>query len=132
MTLVEALRRLFGTHQPDPMRQLTDEIRGFQKLAPGWNSHRAPHISELAIKSAVQVVEVIARRGVKLPTAAPTPQGIALTWDFPDTEAQLLVDDESFDFSVARRGQPKVLDHGTLWEISEVETRFIDRYVVQR
>ena len=116
-----------------PLRvaKVEEEIRGFSQLQHGWNSDRAPQISESAIKFALAVVDVVNRRRAPLPSAAPTPLGgVALTWDLGEFEAQLLIDDESFDYSYARRAHPKVLDHGSLKDLQAVEARFIERYVV--
>lgn len=130
--MVDALRRLFGSHRKDAaLRQLVNEIRNLRALKPGWNSYGAPDVSETAIKAAIQIVEAVARRRGTLPSAAPTPLGgVALTWDIEDLEVQLRIDDESFDYSVARRGHPKVIDHGSLIEMQDLERQFIDRYVV--
>lgn len=130
--MVEGLRRtldrMFGSHP-----NVADEIRGFLKLPPGWNSYRAPTPSEHAVKAAVDVVELVARRGGPMPSASPVPTGgVALVWEVGDLEAQLLVGDDSFEFSVARRGHPKVIDQGSLAEMAGVEKRFIDWYVIPR
>lgn len=109
---------------------LIDRIREFGKLRPGWNSFRAPEISSSAIKTALDVVYTATRRGAPMPSAAPTAQGgIALTWYLPDIEIQLLVDDESLDYSVARPGSPKVLDQGSFADVIGVERGLIDQYL---
>jgi hypothetical protein len=119
---------MFGSSQT----ALIDEIKGFAKLERGWNSHRAPRISERVIKTALEVLDVVARRHAPMPSAAPIPSGgIALTWEIParQLEAQLLIDEESIEYSVAHQGHPKVIDQGTLAEIYDVEKRFIARYL---
>lgn len=129
--MVEALRRIFRSHSPSA--GVIDEIKRFRALRPGWNSYRAPAISETAIKAALDIVEVAARRGAPTPSAAPTPLGgVALTWSLPNLEAQLLIDDESFDYSVARPGNPKVIDQGSVIESRDVERALIDRYLIVR
>jgi hypothetical protein len=133
VVMVEALRRLFGSSSEGEARHLTEEIRGFGALNPGWNSYRAPKVTPTAIKNAVHVVELVARRHATLPSASPTPLGgVALSWDIRDTEVQLLIDDESFEYTVARRGHPKVIDQGSLTEMQDVEHRLLDRYVVKQ
>ena len=128
--MVDVLRRLLGFHDT-ASRQLVDEIRDFRKLKPGWDSYAAPDISDTAIKAALHVVEIVSRRRAPLPSAAPTPLGgVVLTWDLGEMEARLLIDDESFDFSVARRGHPKVIDQGSLTEMQDVERRFLERHIV--
>ncbi len=132
--MVEALRRtfdrIFRSHTAQP-QGVVDEIRAFAKLPSGWNSHRAPTPTQTAIKAAIGVVELVARRGGPMPSASPTPSGgVALVWELPALDAQLLVDEDSFDFSVARRGHPKVTDQGSVSEMYEVEKRFIDRYLI--
>ena len=126
--MVEALRRMFRS----PHTALIEEIRGFCTLGSGWNSYRAPQIPETAIKAALEILDTATRRGAALPSAAPTPLGgIALTWTLEDgVEAQLLIDDESVDYSVARRGSPKVIDQGSLHGVSDVEKRFINPYLI--
>lgn len=131
---MELIRRtmdkVFRSHSS--VSSLIDEIRGLQQLPQGWNSHRAPRISEVAIKSAIEVVDVVARKHAALPTAAPTPLGgVALVWEIGDLEAQLLIDDGSFDYSVGRRAHPKVIDEGTLTDMRDLERRFIDRHLLQ-
>src|SRR4029434_974303 len=57
VTMVEVLRRLFGSTPPDPaVRQLVGEIEGFRTLGPGWNSYRAPRISDVAIDAALALI----------------------------------------------------------------------------
>jgi len=126
--MVEALRRMFSR---SPHIALIDEIKGFAALRPGWNSYAAPKISGTAIKAAVEIVEVASRLGATLPSAAPTPLGgVALTWTTEGIEAQLLIDDESFEYSVARHGSPKVTDQGSLHGVSDVEKYFIARHLI--
>ena len=43
-----------------------------------------------------------------------------LSWDFPTLEVQLLVDEDALDFSVARPGNPKVMDQQSVYR----STRF--------
>ena len=135
--MVEVLRRLFGSSTPDPaVRRLLDEIEAFRTLPAGWNSYRAPQISRIAIDTALALVEIVVRRHAQLPSAAPMPfGGVSLTWDRPgDLEVQLLIDDESVDYNVARRGHPKVLEQGSIKasEMEQVERKLIDRYVVDK
>ncbi len=130
--MVEALRRtfdrVFRSHQPP---SVVDEINAFRNLPEGWNSYRAPRISEAAITAALTFVDIVARRGGPAPSAAPTPRGgVALTWSLPTIEAQLLIDDESLDYSVTRIGSPKVIDQGSSTTPSELEKRFVDRYLI--
>jgi hypothetical protein len=131
--MVEVLRRLFGSSQDAVRRQqLVDEIRGFRALKSNWNSYGAEpnDISEATIKAALDIVDIVYRRHGPLPSAAPAAGGaLALTWAIGDTEAQLLIDDESYDYSVARRGHPKVIDHGSV-AAGDVERRFLNRHVV--
>lgn len=132
--MVDALRRtfdrVFRSHQHPGV---VDEINSFRKLPEGWNSYRAPQISGTAIKAALELVDIVARRGAPAPSAAPTPLGgIALTWSLPTIEAQLLIDDESFDYSVTRLGSPKIVDQGSVTQVYELEKRFIVRYLVSR
>jgi hypothetical protein len=134
LLMVDALRRtfdrVFRSHQHP---SIVDEINSFRKLPEGWNSYRAPQISDTAIKAALELVDIVARRGAPAPSAAPTPLGgVALTWSLPTIEAQLLIDDESFDFSVTRHGSPKVVDQGSVAVMYELEKRFIDRYLISR
>jgi hypothetical protein len=132
--MVEVLRRLFGSSTPDPaVRRLVDEIEAFRTLPAGWNSYRAPKISDTAIDTALAVVEILVRRRVQLPSAAPMPfGGVSLTWDRPgDLEVQLLIEDESLDYNVARRGHPKVLEQGSI-KMEQLERHLIDRYVVNQ
>lgn len=106
-------------------------IEEFGRLQAGWNSYRAPAISTTAINMAIDVVHATARRGAPMPSAAPTPQGgIALTWYLPRMEVQLLVDDESLDYSVAQPGTPKVIDHGGIATPRDVERQLIERYLL--
>ena len=120
------------TGSSSPMRNIEEEIRAFRTLQPGWNSHRAPRISDLAIKSALDVVQVVTRRHAPKPSAAPTPLGgVALSWELGELEIQLLIDEESFDYSVARRSHPKVLDHGSLTSVSEVGKQFVERVLLR-
>jgi hypothetical protein len=129
------LRRTFdrvfgGAHASTA--HLVDEIKRLQYLRQGWNSHRAPAISDAAIKAALEVVEVLARKHLPLPSAAPTPLGgVALVWELGDIEAQVLVDEQSYDYSVGRRAHPKVVDEGSSVGVGELERRFIDRYLHQ-
>jgi hypothetical protein len=131
---MEPLRRTFGRvfgHHP-PTSSVVDEIKAFRNLQPGWNSYRAPRISDNAIKAALEVVDIVSRRRAPLPSPAPTALGgVALVWEVGDFEAQLLIDEDSFDYSVARRAHPKVIDQGSLTEVRDVEKRFIERYVLQ-
>lgn len=73
------------------------------------------------------------RDSAPLPSAAPTPLGgVALSWELAaggGIEAQLLIDDESIEYSVARRAHPKVLDHGPLFDIGDIEKRFLGRFL---
>jgi hypothetical protein len=130
--MVDALRRTFDRVFRSRQRlSVIEEINDFRKLREGWNSYRAPQISEAAIKAALELVDTVARRGVPFPSAAPTPfGGVALTWSLPTIEAQLLIDDDSFDYSVARNGSPKVIDQGSVASVPELEKRFIDRYLI--
>lgn len=131
--MVEVLRRLFGSSVPDPaVRRLVGEIEGFRTLQPGWNSYRAPRISDVAINAALELVGIVARRHAPLPSAAPMPfGGVSRTWDRPgDLEVQFLIDDESVDYNVARRGHPKVLEQGSV-KLKQVEW-LIDRYVANQ
>jgi hypothetical protein len=126
--LKRAIDKAFGTHIAGP--RVVDEIKAMGQLAAGWNTHQAPRISEQAIRSALEVVALMSRLRLALPSAAPTPLGgVALMWEFGDLEAQLLIDDESFDYSVARRAHPKVIDQGSVTQLHDVEERFIQRHL---
>ena len=129
--MVEALRRMFRHHSP--YDAVMEEVRGFKALRPGWNSHRAPEIRDSAIKTALEVLQAAGRLGAPAPSAAPTSLGdVALTWMIGDVEAQLLVGDHTFYYSVARATSPKVLDQGSPNGIQELETRFIERHLIGR
>ncbi len=115
---------------------LIHRIKEFGGLAAGWNSYRAPGISETAIKAALEVVYAAVRYSAPLPSAAPTAQGgVALTWYLPSIELQVLVDDESMDYSVSRPGNPKVIDQGSAPSDSYLERKLaeqlITRYLVK-
>ncbi len=58
-------------------RNIAEVIRAFRDLQPGWNSYRAPRISDLAIKSALEVVHVLSRRQAPQPcgSSSPSPTG---------------------------------------------------------
>lgn len=115
------------------MANVIEDIKRFRDLKPGWNSYKAPGISEAAINAAIAVVEAASRRRAPAPVATPTPLGgIALTWELPnDVEAQLLVDEASFEYSIAGRYSPKVTDEGSLPDIAAVERGFIERYLLR-
>lgn len=120
--------RIFGGHAS--VASLVEEIKGLQNLEEGWNSHHAPRISASAIKHALEIVDMVTRKHMALPSAAPTPLGgVALSWEMGDLEAQLLIDDESFDYSVGRRAHPKVIDQGSTLKVRDLEARFIDKYL---
>ncbi len=111
---------------------VVDEIKALRTLAAGWNTHQAPRISDRAIQAALEVVALVTHRHLALPAASPTPLGgVALVWELGDLEAQLLIDDESFDYSVARRAHPKVIDQGSVSKIRDVEDRFITRHLLR-
>ena len=129
--MVTALRRLFRLPMSSPYTTVKDEIRGFQKLRQGWNSYSAPGISTTAIKWALEVVDSAERRGAPAPLASPTPSGgVALAWTIRDLEIELLIDEESFDYSVARRGDPKLIEQSSLSKMRDVEHGLIDKYLV--
>src|SRR5262249_32629833 len=110
---------------------LLDEIRGFKNLNEGWNSHKAARISEMAIKSALEVVHALDRRHVPLPSAAPTPLGrVMLMWEIGDKELQLLIDAHEFDYSVGSTRDPNLIEEGSFSSIDAVERKFIDRFLV--
>ncbi|MEX2147717.1 MAG: hypothetical protein WED01_11970 [Candidatus Rokuibacteriota bacterium] len=128
--MVEALRRMFWS---SPYTAVIEEVRAFQTLPAGWNSHRAPRVTEGAVKAALEILYAADRRHAPVPSAAPTSLGgVALSWEIGEIEAQLLIDEESIEYSVARRGSPKVMDQGSFVHTDEVEKHFIERYLISR
>jgi len=128
-TVRRTIDRMFGSQRST----LVNEIKALAQHQPGWNSYRAPAISPNAIKIALDVVDAVAHRGAPLPSAAPSPDGgVMLSWDLPTLEVQLLVDEDSLDFSVARPGNPKIIDQQSVYKVHELEYALIERYLTVR
>jgi hypothetical protein len=118
---------MFGGSQQSTLEV---EIKALAELRPGWNSYRAPAISGDAIKRALDVVALVVLRGAPLPSAAPSADGgVMLSWDLPTLEAQLCIDDHTFDFSVAHPGNPKVIDQRSGHNVDELDKTLIQRYL---
>lgn len=69
-----------------------EAIEGLAALPLGWNSYAASAIERESIRSAVQVLQAVARAGLPRPSIVPTPDGrVQIEWHCRGVDLELAV-----------------------------------------
>lgn len=89
---------------------VTDEMRSYLTLAPGWDSYGAGPVSKETVEVAVVVVEMMARFGFTRPLVSPAPSGgVFLEWEDSGRALAVNLDgNDGISFVYESPGEPEL------------------------